>query len=127
MKKYYAGAMAILIAIGCVAYIDKPSKNNSDPCAESSKRWWIIKLSCEEQTTFSTLTAPSNYRNAVGGEIDESCIGTECICAIWACPYTNGLEPIIPPNGTIYQKLWEWWIYGSTSAYTRHKDQIYER
>lgn len=125
MKKYLSGLLGLGLAIGAFAFTNETKMINgkkvvSDPCAQSSKIWWIINLECNQQTSLAIIRTPENYSQALGQE--GQCSGSQCVCAIFACPTTGGGSPVISSGTTIYTALANFYNSGSTSPTIMTKD-----
>lgn len=130
MKNYFYLSVALILGLSCVAYIDNPpikipprQQTASDPCQPSGMRWFLINLDCAHQIQFSDLTASGNYTQVSETETEDSCTGTSCVCAIFACPSSNGIDPVISSGTSIYSQLFNYWYYGDEpQGLIKHKD-----
>lgn len=121
MKKNKLAVIAVVIAVLCAAF-HKPEK--TEPCGPNQKGWYIIKLDCLHQNDFFYLANAGYYEPATQSQVNDSCMGTECICAIWACKTLQG-RPNLAPGSEAYNALYKWYWYSSNSGIIRRKDQVY--
>lgn len=134
MKRYLTGLLALGFAIIAFAFTKESKKivngkevvTAGEPCAEVNKKWFLINLECNGQGSFSDLTNAGNYTLSNATEAGESCQGTECVCAIFACATANG-TPMIPQNSSIYTALSNYWNFGVSSGLLKEKDQFWGR
>ena len=134
MKRYLTGLLSLGFAIIAFAFTKESKKmvngkevaTATDPCAESGKRWFLITLDCDSQTQFSDLTNTGYYTLSSQTEVNALCLGTECVCAIYACSTTGG-QVLIPQGSSIYTALWNFYQYGQTSGLIKYKDQYWGR
>ncbi|MBC8033277.1 MAG: hypothetical protein H7Y03_03970 [Chitinophagaceae bacterium] len=133
MKRIFPGIIAILMAVGAVAFTDGPVKGKDgvkaaygDPCGSSSKQWYLITLSCAEQTSLSKVRDPFNYSLGSINEVAIECNGNECVCAIYACAnlYYAG-KPNIDQGTQIYTDLYNFFFYNIERPTMHYKDQMY--
>lgn len=131
MKKYLTGIIALVFAIGAFGFsnrgviMGKETKQGKDICSESSKKWFKMLLDCNGQVSVSDLRNELNYTQSTQAEIGNLCYGTECVCAIWACPKViMGISrPNIGSNTDIYLNLYNYLIGGQLSGDIVEKDQ----
>lgn len=136
MRKYLSGLVALGLAIGAFAFTNAPtgkeqqiSGKYADPCTENNKKWFLISLDCNSQVSVADLRNPSNYTLSSTQEVTALCAGSECVCAIWACPvYTAGqYRPNIGSSTTIYTELYNYFNFGMTYSTILIKDQQFNR
>jgi hypothetical protein len=134
MKKYLSGLVAIVLAVVSFAFTVIPSKSgpagtNADPCSAASKKWFLISLECNEQVMVSDVRNPSNYTLSSTNEVTLLCGGSECVCAILACPVWVGVQyrPNIGQTTTIYTELYNYFNFGSNYGSILEKDQQLQR
>ncbi len=135
MKKYSPGMIAVILAVTAFAFTDVPSFKSTesskkaliDPCPESQKKWFLMQLPCDLQLEVADVRNPNNYMEATIEEVLYDCNGSECVCAIWACPVLGVSDvPNISSNTSIYEDLYRFFKYGATSINIELKDLIYE-
>jgi hypothetical protein len=129
MKQYVTGLLALGFAISAFSFTKESKKivngkevgKAFDPCAQSSKRWWIINLECDAQN-LSKIRNPGYYTLSTIQEVSELCTGTTCVCAIFACPTAANDYPVISSGTSIYAELTNFVMYGTTSPDIITKD-----
>lgn len=128
MKKYLTGVIALGLAICAFAFTNvtkSTTSKHADPCGEASKRWFKIFLDCNSQVSVSDVRNQLNYGASTPTEVNTLCQGTDCVCAIWACPMTiaGQSRPNIGSGTTIYQELYDYFNFGGSYADIRLKNQ----
>ena len=130
MKQYVTGLLALVFAITAFAFTKESKKvvNGKavagDACSDANKVWFYINLECNSQNAVTDIRNSGNYTLA-DADIYTNCTGTECICAIYACPTAGGQYPIISQGTTIYTALTNFYNLGTTSPYLLIKDQYW--
>lgn len=132
MKRYLTGLLALVFAFTAFAFTTKPKKmingkevaSSSDPCLTQNMKWFLMKLDCADQISFSDLVGTGNYTMTTQEVVANSCDGSSCVCAIIACTASNGTSPVISSGTSIYNALWNFFQFGQTSGLIITKDDF---
>jgi hypothetical protein len=129
MKKYLSGLLALVLAVSAFAFTTKSSSlstsPNADPCSPASKKWFLITLDCNSQVQVGDVRNPLNYTVSNTAQVTELCQGSECVCAILACPTIIGgqTKPNITSTTSIYSNLYDYFYGGIISSAIAIKNQ----
>lgn len=126
MKKVLSGLIALVFAVVAFAFTNKVNAVNkpTDVCAAANKQWFLINLDCSSQM-LDGIRNQLNYSISSFDEVGTTCTGSECVCAILACPMivSGTTRPNIGTSTDIYLHLTNYFKFGTIYGDIESKDQ----